>query len=90
MDNLNDLLGKRINKLGLNKSINAAYIIAEANKVANGRFEAIRLSRGILTLKCQSPLIAQEIQFQSHQIIETINQKITPQKITRLSYIIEE
>lgn len=86
MDSLDSLLSKRLNKLGLSKELQAAYIVSQANIIANGRFTAIRFARGILTISCPNSITANEIRYDSEKIINEINEKIKPTTIKRLSY----
>lgn len=86
MDPLDNLLTNRINKLGLSKELQAAYVLSKANTLADGRFQAVRYSRGILTLRCTTSIAAQELKFQEKNLLDQINQEIKPFAINRLSY----
>ncbi len=89
LDSIDNLLSKRMNKLGLNNEFQAAYVLSQANALADGRFEAVRFLHGNLTLSCPSSIAAQEIKFIEKDLINKINEKIKPQQIKRISYRIK-
>lgn len=89
MDSLDNVLNKRLNKLGLNKELQAAYILSQANSLADGRFEAVRFSHGVLTVNCPNSIAAAELQFETQSLIAKINDKIKPAAVKRLAFRVQ-
>ena len=84
MDPFKDLLNKRINKLGLRNTIEAAYIVSVAQKAANQRFVAQSFSRGTLRVYCPDSLSATKVRFASNEIIKEINTALNSNTIKQL------
>ncbi len=76
MEPINKIINKRVNQLGLQKTLQAARIVAIANTLGNDRYEAICYSRNVLTVNCSNGLIAQELQCDHQQMIKSLNQKL--------------
>jgi len=71
-----NILNRHANRYGLKKSLDAAMICFKAKEVANSMFEPISFRNGILKVKVENSIKAQEIQLNSSQIIKKINQKV--------------
>jgi hypothetical protein len=86
MDKINDLLNKRINKVGLQKPLEAAMIVSCANEVADHHFQAIKYFRGILTIACESGEVAHQIFVEQEKYVQQINSKLNHPYIKRLAF----
>lgn len=89
-----DLLGDRINKLGLQGPTDGATVVTLWNKYASQIFlssvmsqsEAINFRNGVLTIMAGNPICAQEIMYQQYKIINQINKELGRETVKRIRF----
>lgn len=89
MQDINNLINRRLKKLGLAKQLEAFRIVEIANAILPRPCRAHSFSRGILTVACPDNIVAHEVQMSSHKIIDAINTKLPHPVIRRLRYRLE-
>ena len=91
---LRDILGKRMNQLGIGKQVTASQVCSAYNKAVVEIFgedvakdtEAISFKEGVLKVKTSSSVLSQEIQGKHKEIIEKIIKKTGQKKINRIIF----
>lgn len=68
------------------KPLEAAAICQAARKIAAGRFGVISFKNGLLTLSVENSLQAANLQSESQEIIEKINQKIGERRVQKIRF----
>ena len=89
-----DLLGDRINKLGLQGPTDGATVVTLWNKYAGEIFlasvmsqcEAINFRNGVLTIMAGNPICAQEVMYQQHRIMGKINMELGKEVVKRIRF----
>lgn len=71
------------------KPLEAARVCEAARTMARHRFEVISYKNGLLTVSVQSPAAAGNLQAESTEIVEEINQKIGGNKVKKIRFKIE-
>lgn len=87
---IDQLLDKQTRKYGVYNQAEASRICFEAQKIYKDLFRPLSFKNGVLTILVKNSIKAQEIQLQSHKIIEKINKKIGSPAVKRLKFRVEE
>ncbi len=91
MDNLNDLLKKKLGKSSLWRTLDATSVCEVAKEFLGKEGRPISFSQGILLVGVKDSYVANKIFFNSSQIIEKINQGVGKEKVRGLRFrVIEE
>jgi hypothetical protein len=85
MDSINKILQVVVNKKGLKKATDAAQICYLANKWADGRFEALSLSRGTLKLGVKNHCQAQECQMLEEDLLGYL-EEVSTTRVNRVKW----
>jgi len=81
--NISEVISKKFGKSGLAKSVTAALICDEFNKIVleiwGGKMEnmaqAMYLKDNVLTIACLSSVVTQEIKMKEGELLEKLNDK---------------
>lgn len=87
---IGDIISKRMAHFGLQKPLEAARILAQANRFSNDRFQATSFSRGVLTVSCINSTNAQETQLVCQELIAKINQRLGHPAVKRFRFQIRD
>ncbi len=95
---LKDLLPQAINRLGMAKEFNAAYILEVWNEVSDeilvgritGLHKAAYFKDGDLTIYVKNSIVSSEIQLYCRQLINGINKKIGKPLVKKLSFKVKK
>lgn len=83
---INNILTRNPRYARLQKPLEAAKVCDIARKLANRRFGVISFKNGLLTLAVNSSAQAGNLQAESQEIIEEINQKIGERRVERIRF----
>jgi hypothetical protein len=89
MDKINKILQSVVKKKGLSLATDAAQICYLTNKWADGRFEALSLSRGTLKLGALNHCQAQECQMLEEELLEYL-EEVSAIKVERIRWEVAE
>ncbi len=84
------LLRQRLAHYGLGKQYDASIVCSVANKVSDGRFDAISFREGILKVRVGSAARAHIVRMNQDSIISKINEELGEERVKRLRFEIEE
>lgn len=63
---------RRLNQRGLARLANAAHICAIANRFADGRYEAIKFSDGLLVLRAANAVVLADLRPEVYQLTQRL------------------
>lgn len=87
MEKINKILNHRLAQRGLSKTVESAQICFWVSKWDNSRCQPISFSKGILKLSVKSAAEASELQMESENLIDFINQKMAKKIVQRVRII---
>ena len=81
MDHINASLKIRLNQKSLATTATAAYVCHAANELSSGRYQAVSFKDGMLTLAAPSSAAAQDLKYQTEELLTQINNKLNASQI---------
>jgi len=84
MDKINQFLSNNAKYVKLSKPLTAAKVCDTAREVSDGRFKVISFKDGLLTLGVENSSAAANLQMESDQIIDIVNQKLTRNLVRKI------
>ncbi|MFA6082472.1 MAG: hypothetical protein WC773_03625 [Patescibacteria group bacterium] len=84
MDDIKELLLKRMNQHHLGSEAIASQVCYSINQIAEGRFEAIRYKNGVLTVTVPSSSAASDLQGGMSALKIRLSQRVSPNRIIRI------
>ena len=89
MDNLNELLKKKLGKSSLRRKLEAASVCEIAKEFLGKEGRPISFNRGILLVGVKDSYVANKIFFNSSRIIEKINRKLGEERVKGIRFRVE-
>lgn len=86
MRKISNIFGNNPRYTKMQKPLEAAEVCDAARVIAKGHYEIISYKNGLLTLGCSSPMIAQELQSKSLDIMASINKKLGRTAVERIRF----
>lgn len=86
MDHINKYFRQNPRYAKLQKPLEAAGICDAARSLSDGRFGVVSFNEGVLCLSISSSAEAANLQAESSQIIDKINQKLGKEMVKRIRY----
>lgn len=87
MDGLKKALHKKLRQAGILDLAEAAWVVAEANKLAQGAYRVISFKEGVLAIEPQNTSQASQLYLESQRIIAAINQLLKKPLVTRIRFL---
>lgn len=81
-----DFLNHNAKYIKLSKPLKAAAVCDTARQLAQGRFDTISFNDGLLTLGAKTSGEANNLQLESAQIIDSINNKLGSNEVERIRF----
>lgn len=90
MDNLNDLLNKKVGKSAFRRKLDATSVCEVAREFLGKDGRPISFCRGILLVGVKDSYVANKIFFNSSRIIDSVNQKLGKEEMKGMRFRVEE
>lgn len=94
MESLKHLLPQAYSRHQLNQIAQAAYITQEAEQALKayldlvpGKVKVKWFKRGVLGVACETGLVAETLNYQINSILPTLNERVKPAVISRISFL---